>query len=205
MSISRRSLLVVVGGAAATGALAQGGDPRMADRALGLASAPVTVTEWFSLTCPHCAAFHRDSMPRIKAELIQPGKLRMLFRDFPLDQVALTAAMVSRSLPAERYEPFIAALLASQDRWAFNRQANPVEELAKLAALAGLGREAFNAAVADQGLRNAILAAQEEASKVYRVESTPSFIFNGPAAKDRRESGGRSPDEFVRLVAAATG
>lgn len=181
------------------------GDPRFAERSIGLAGAPVTVTEWFSLTCSHCAAFHRDSMPRIKAELIETGKLRMVFRDFPLDQVALTAAVVARSLPMARYEPFVSALLASQDRWAFNRQANPVEELAKMAALAGLGREAFNAAIADTELRAAILKGQEEADKMFKVDSTPSFIFNGPAAQNRRESGGRSPDDFVRLVAAAAG
>jgi protein-disulfide isomerase len=186
-------------------ASAQGADPRMGERSLGKADAPVTVTEWFSLTCPHCAAFHRDSLPRIKAELIDTGKMRLVFRDFPLDQVALTAAMVSRSLPPERYEPFVAALLASQDRWAFNRQANPMEELAKLAALAGLSRDAFNAVAADQGLRTAILKAQEEADKVYHVDSTPSFIFNGPGAKDRREAGGRSPEDFAKLVAAAAG
>ena len=103
------------------------GDPRMAERGLGRADAKVVVTEWFSMTCPHRAAFHRDSLPRIKSELIDTGKMRLVFRDFPLDQAALTAAMVSRALPAERYEPFVAALLASQDRWAFNRQANPTE------------------------------------------------------------------------------
>ena len=181
------------------------GDPRMAERGLGRADAKVVVTEWFSMTCPHCAAFHRDSLPRIKSELIDTGKMRMVFRDFPLDQAALTAAMVSRALPAERYEPFVAALLASQDRWAFNRQANPTEELAKMAALAGLGRDAFNAVIADQGLKNAILKGQEEGDKTYKIDSTPSFIFNGPGAKDRRESGGRAPDDFAKLVALAAG
>ena len=100
---------------------------------------------------------------------------------------------------------FIAALFASQDRWAFNRQANPMDELAKLAALAGLNRDSFNAVVADQGFRAAILKGQEEADKVYKVDSTPSFIFNGPGAKNRREAGGRTPDDFAKLVAAAAG
>ena len=177
----------------------------MAERSIGQASAPVVVTEWFSLTCPHCAAFHRDSLPRIRTELVDTGKLRLVFRDFPLDQVALAAAMVSRALPVERYEPFISALFASQHRWAFNRQVNPIEELAKLAALAGLSRDAFNAVVTDQGFRAAILKGQDEADKVYHVDSTPSFIFNGPKAKNRREAGGRTPDDFAKLVADATG
>lgn len=184
---------------------AAGGDPRMAERGLGRTDAPVTVTEWFSLTCPHCAAFHRDSLPRIKTELIDTGKVRLVFRDFPLDQVALIAAMVARALPPERYEPFISALFASQDRWAFNRQANPVEELAKLAALAGMSRETFNGVVNDQAFKAAILKGQEEADKTYKVDSTPSFIFNGPKARNRKEAGGRTPDDFAKLVAEAAG
>jgi protein-disulfide isomerase len=180
-------------------------DPRMAERAIGSATAPVTVTEWFSLTCPHCAAFHRDSLPTIRKQLVDTGKLRLVFRDFPLDQVALTAAMVARSLPPERYEPFVAALFSTQDRWAFARGVNSTEELAKMAALAGMSREAFNAAIADQDLRTAILQAQDVADKTYHVDSTPSFIFNGPNAKDRREAGGRSPEDFARLVAEAAG
>ena len=91
-------------------------DPRLTDRSVGRADAPVTVMEFYSLTCPHCAAFYRETFPRIKSELIDTGKLRFVFWDFPLDQVALTAAMVARTLPPERYEPFTAALLASQDR-----------------------------------------------------------------------------------------
>jgi protein-disulfide isomerase len=177
----------------------------MAPRAMGQANAPVQVVEWFSLTCPHCAAFARESLPAIKAQLIDTGKLYYIFRDFPLDQIALTAAMVARSLPAERYQPFIDALFATQDRWAFNRQVNPVEELAKMAALAGMPRERFDAAVNDQGLKAAILQGQQEADKVYHVDSTPTFIFNGPKAKDRREAGGRSPQDFGKVVAEVAG
>jgi protein-disulfide isomerase len=177
----------------------------MAERAIGIATAPVTVTEWFSLTCPHCAAFHRDALPRIRTEVIATGKARLVYRDFPLDQLALTAAMVARSLPGERYEAFVGALFASQDRWAFNRSVNPMEELAKMAALAGMGRDNFNATVADTALKNAVLAGQAEGDKTYRVDSTPTFIFNGPGAQNRREAGGRSPDDFAKLVAAAAG
>ena len=178
-------------------------DPRMAERSIGSPTAPVTVTEWFSLTCPHCAAFHRDALPRIRTEVIAPGKARLVYRDFPLDQLALTAAMVARALPGERYEAFVGALFASQDRWAFNRSVNPIEELAKMAALAGMSRDNYNATIADAGLKTALLKGQEEADKIYHVDSTPTFIFNGPGAKDRREAGGRSPDDFAKLVAAA--
>ena len=95
------------------------------------------VMEFFSLTCTHCAAFHKEIFPRVKRELVETGPIRMVWRDFPLDQLALAAAAVARSLPAERYEGFIGALLSSQDRWAFTR-GDPTEELAKMAALAGM-------------------------------------------------------------------
>lgn len=205
MPISRRILLAVGTAALATPAWSQSSDPRMADRALGKPDAPVTVMEFFSLTCPHCAAFHREVFPEVRSKLIDTGKLRMVFRDFPLDQVALMAAQVARSLPPERYEPFVAALFASQDRWAFARGVDSKAELAKMAALAGLSRSAFDAAVADQGLKAAILQGQEEGDKIYHVDSTPSFIFNGPGAKNRRESGERGYDEFAKLVASAAG
>ena len=207
MILARRTLfaaglsLLPLGRALAqsTGAAsAANGDPRMADRALGPGDAKVTVQEFFSLTCSHCAAFQRDTFPRVKAELIDTGRIRYVFRDFPLDQVALTAAMVARSLPADRYEPFVSALLSSQDRWAFTRTANPTDELAKMAALAGLSRQAFNAAISDDGLRRAILAVQAEGEKRYRVDSTPTFIFNG-----RSKSGAISYDEFLKAVEAA--
>ena len=180
-------------------------DPRMGERSVGRADAPVTVTEWFSLTCPHCAAFQAESFPGIKTQLLDTGKARIVYRDFPLDQVALTAAMVARALPADRYEPFVAALFQTQNRWAFARGVNSTDELAKMAALAGMSRPTFDATIADQALRTAILKDQDVADKVYHVDATPTFIFNGPAQKDHRESGGRTPDDFAKLVAAAAG
>ena len=177
---------------------AQDADPRMADRSIGSADAKVVVTEWFSLTCSHCADFQKRTFPDVRKLLIDTGKIRYVWRDFPLDQVALTAAMVARALPAERYEPFITALLGSQDRWAFARGVNAVEELAKLAALAGLSRERFNATVGDAGLKNAILAAQDEAEKKAGVNSTPSFVMNG-----KLTPGAVSIVDFAAAVAAA--
>jgi protein-disulfide isomerase len=186
-------------------AQAASSDPRMGDRVIGVATAPVTVHEFYSLTCPHCARFALDVLPQIKKELVDPGKLRVVFRDFPLDQLALTAAAIARSLPAERYEPFVITLLASQDRWAFARGINNTEELFKRAALAGMSREAFNATINDTALKNAILAGQEADTKTYSIDSTPTFIFNGPGVKNRREAGERSYQEFADLVAKAAG
>lgn len=177
---------------------AQGADARMTDRALGAADARVVVVEWFSLTCSHCAAFQKDTFPEVRSKLIDTGRVRYVWRDFPLDQVALTAAMVARALPAERYEPFISALLASQDRWAFARGVNSTEELAKLAALAGLSRATFNATIADAELKRAILTAQDEGEKKFGVASTPSFVMNG-----KLTSGAVSFAGFAKAVDAA--
>jgi len=174
-------------------------DPRMAERSLGSADAKVVVNEWFSLTCSHCADFQKTTFPAVKAKLIDTGRVRYVWRDFPLDQVALAAAMISRALPAERYEAFITTLLATQDRWAFARNVNPTEELAKIAALAGMPRKTFDATLADEGLRMAILNAQDEADKVLKVASTPTFVING-----RLLPGAVTFDAFDRTVTDAT-
>ena len=98
----RRTLLAAAGAMTAVPALAQTTDPRLGERSMGRADAPVTVVEFFSLTCSHCGAFHRDTWPRVKAELVEKGRIRMVWRDFPLDQIALRAAAVARAFPAER-------------------------------------------------------------------------------------------------------
>ncbi len=192
MPTTRRLLLTATGAllaARAVPALAQSAteaapastDPRMADRADGKPDAPVTVTEWFSFTCPHCAHFTADVFPEIKAKLIDTGKLRVVFKEYPRDQVDLMAAMVARSLPPDRYEAFKDTLLASQARWAFARGVEPKEELAKMAALAGMSRAMFDSVTADAALRAAILADQAQAEKTYEINSTPTFVVGGHA------------------------
>ena len=206
MSLSRRLLLLTPAALALPAARARADDdPRMAERSVGSATAPVTAREYFSLTCPHCARFAAETFPQIRKSLIDTGKLRWVFEDFPLDQVALTAAMVARALPPDRYEPFVMALLASQMRWAFARDVNNTEELGKMAALAGMSRDTFEKTINDTKLRDAILTGQDQAEKKYHVDSTPTFILSGPKQKDRSESGEMSYDAFVKAVAAVGG
>ncbi len=202
MPLTRRSILSLVGAAAgclgwqqAHAQTAQAGDQLKTERTLGDPSAKVTVLEFFSLTCTHCAAFSRETMPEVEKELIAPGKVRFVYHDFPLDQVALTAAMVARYLPPERYYPFITALFATQDRWAFARGVNNTEELWKLAALAGMSRATFDKAVADTDLRNWILQQQQADQDKWKIDSTPSFVING-----QRYSGEMSYDAFRKLI-----
>ena len=199
MPLTRRLILAMPALAAAP-ALAQTADPRMAERGTGRPDAPVTVTEFYSLTCSHCAAFHRNTYPEVKRDLIETGALRLVWVDFPLDQIALAAACVARSLPAERYEGFIGALLANQDRWAFTR-GDPREELAKMAALAGMSRGKFDEALADDGLKRAILTQRQTAEQQYNVSATPSFSFKG--RKTVNQSGDMGFDRFKTLVEEA--
>src|SRR5271165_6506029 len=110
MPSTRRTLLIAATSAIVPAVLRPGAaraeDPRETPRFMGSPDAKVTATEWYSMTCPHCARFAAEVFPQIKAQLIDTGKLKYVFGDFPLDQLALTAAMVARTLPADRYEPF---------------------------------------------------------------------------------------------------
>ena len=148
-------------------------------RTMGDPNAKVHVEEYFSLTCTHCAAFQRETFPQVKKDLIDTGKVFYEWHDFPLDQVALTAAVVARALPPDRYEPFINVLLTTQDKWAFARDVNSTEELAKLAALAGMPRSTFDKAINDDAMKKAIIASQDQAQKDHDVNSTPTFLING--------------------------
>ena len=201
--LSRRNLLTLAAGsgliAAGLPVLARADEASAtAERSVGSKDAKTVVGEYFSLTCTHCAAFAQETMPRIKSELIDTGKLRWVYHDFPLDQVALTAAMVARSLPVDRYEPFVNALFASQDRWAFARGVNSNEELAKMAALAGMSRASFDAAIADTTLRNWILQQQQADQDKWKIDATPSFVVN-----NQKYVGERSFEAFSKLLPAS--
>jgi protein-disulfide isomerase len=190
MPLLRRTLLAAAPALALPGlARAAADDPTESPRTLGQADAPVSVVEFYSLTCTHCAEFDRDVLPKVQKNFIATGKLFYEFYDFPLDQVALMAAMVARSLPPVRYAPFVSALLSSQDVWAFARGVNYTEALAKMAALAGMARPQFDQAIADQKLKDWILNRMNEAQQRFGIDSTPTFVFSGPKVKDRREVG----------------
>ena len=190
---SRRTLLTLAAACAFPG-LARADDPR-AERFIGSADAKTTVLEFFSLTCSHCAAFAQTTLPRVKSELVATGKVKWVFHDYPLDQIALLAAQIARYLPVERYEPFIDALLATQDRWAFARDANHTEVIWKTAALSGMSRAAFDQAVADASLREWILKQQQADQDKWKIDATPSFVINGS-----KYTGEMNFDSFVKLI-----
>ena len=204
MLFSRRTLLRVVPSGVALGALglpaaaawADDNDPK-AERFIGKPDAKVVVDECFSLTCTHCAAFAQGTMPDVKKNLIDTGTVRWVFHDYPLDQAALTAAMVARYLPVDRYDPFINALFASQNRWAFGRNTDPTEELWKVAGLAGMSRSTFDKAIGDSSLRSWILSQQKADTEKWKIDSTPTFVVNG-----QKYAGDMSYDAFKKLIPA---
>ncbi|OUJ11656.1 thioredoxin domain-containing protein [Acetobacter sp. DsW_059] len=190
MLFSRRSLLVttttaLLTGAASRAALAQssaansaGTDTRFTPRTLGNPNAKAVVEEWFSLTCIHCAGFAQETLPEVKKNLIDTGKVFYIFHDFPTDQLATVAAMVARSLPPERYEPFVNSLLSNLDRWAYVKDSSPIDALQKMAAFAGMSGDTFQKVLNDQQLMQFIMNEQSDAEAKYQINATPSFRFN---------------------------
>lgn len=175
-------------------------DPRMGPRVIGSPDAKVIVDEWFSLTCSHCAHFAQEIFPQIRKNLIDTGKIRYRFHDFPLDQVALLASMVSRSLPADRYEPFVTDLLDHQDQWAFAQNIDPVAELKKRAALFGVSAAEFDKINADNALRESIINKQDHDGAFLQIQGTPYFRINDVPAPDVVGS----YDDFAKAVAKAS-
>lgn len=185
--------------AAATAATAAQTAAWEGTRALGDKNAKFVVEEWFSLTCTHCADFAQNTFPEIRKKLIDTGKVHWVFRDFPLDKVALEAAQVARALPPDHYATFILALFADQDRWAFASGVDYTKALWQMAALDGLDRPTFDAAVGDTALRDWILAQQTMAEKKWKIDATPSFVING-----KMVAGEMPYDSFVKQLPGLT-
>ena len=157
---------------------AQSGEQLFADdRILGNADAPITIIEYSSLTCPHCAKFHKDTLPDVKDKWVETGKARIVYRHFPLDGLALRAAMVADCMDGERYFTFLDALFHGQKLWA--QASDPVQALSQVAALAGLNGERFEACIEDESQANAILERRKHGENTYGIGSTPTFIVNG--------------------------
>jgi protein-disulfide isomerase len=147
------------------------------DRILGNPDARITIVEYASLTCPHCANFAKDVLPEIKKEWIDTGIAKLVFRDFPLDEAALRAAMVARCAPPERYYAFVDTFFAAQDKWV--RGSDYRGALARLAKLGGLDQGEFEACIKNTELENKIVEGRLKAAQELNVSSTPAFFVNG--------------------------
>ena len=193
-SISRRDLPV---GAAAAGLLALAPSLALAagpakipmadllapdalpDIWLGQADAPVTIIEYASMTCSHCAAFHEETYPKLLKDYIETGKVRFVLREFPLDPLATAASMLARAAGDKR-PAMVSLLFAQQKNWAF--VAKPLDALEQMVKQAGISTETFQKVLGDKELRQNVLTVRQRAAEKFGVDSTPTFFING----DRR-------------------
>lgn len=153
--------------------------PLLGRRGVGNPDAPVKIQEFFSLTCNHCATFHNDVYPAIKQKLIDSGQVYFVYEEFPLNGPALYGSMIARCLPEERYEGFLDLLLKNQEKWAFGGDFKSA--LKQNAMLAGMAEDEFEACFNNEELQKQIANNIKEASDVWKISSTPSFVFNDGA------------------------
>ncbi|MFC6445390.1 DsbA family protein [Shinella zoogloeoides] len=171
------------------------------DMALGEANAPVTIVEYMSTTCPHCAAFHNNTFDAIKEKYVDSGKVRFILREFPFDPRAAAAFMLARCNPqdttklteAAQYFPMISMLMKQQETWAGAQDGR--EALLQMSKLAGFTQESFQACLTNQKLLDDVNAVRERGAKEFGVAATPTFLING-----KRYSGDMSVDTMSALI-----
>lgn len=156
------------------------------DIVVGKADAPVTIVEYASMTCGHCAHFHNKVFPELKTKYIDTGKVRLIMREFPLDNLAAAASMLARCAGGEKTQSLIKTFFAEQENWAFVR-GNPVPALFKIAEGEGMTKEQFDKCLTDQKLLDGITATRDTASKTFGVSSTPTFFINGKRMEERSD------------------
>ena len=149
----------------------------VAEMVMGRDDAPVTMIEYSSLACPHCAAFHRDVLPKIKETYIDTGKVRLIYRDFPLGGLALAAAMLARCGGSAKFFGFIEVLYRSQAQW--SSADDPSRELARVARFAGISQKDFEACLVNEPLMTDIRERAADAQQKFGIDSTPTFIIEG--------------------------
>jgi protein-disulfide isomerase len=172
------------------------------DHAVGDANAPVTMIEFSSLTCPHCADFHVKTLPQIKKDYIDTGKVKLIIRDFPLNGPAFAAAMMARCTKPERRNQFIEVLFANQDSW--SKSSDPKSALARIGKLGGLSQADFDRCTSDKALFEGIQKVQLEAQDKYDVNATPTFIITSSKNSGSEKISGSQPYEvFEKAFAKA--
>jgi len=176
---------------------------RPEDHVLGSADAPVTIVEYASMTCPHCAAFHADTMPKLKSEFVDKGQVRLVFRPFPLDNLALRASLLAECVPGDGYFDVLNTMFAGQKDWV--QAENPLDSLRAIGKTAGIEEGKIDGCMTDEKATERIAAAYKEAIDVYGVNSTPSFIingkkYNGALPFDDLESGGTKVSGMSTII-----
>src|SRR6187551_3978838 len=162
------------------------------EMAMGSDKAPVTVIEYASMTCPHCAHFQETTFPELKKRYIDTGKVRYIFREFPLDPLAAGASMMARCADKDKFYPLIETLFQQQTKWAVEK---PIPQLMAIAKQAGIGEQTFNSCLSDQKMLDAIQAEQKRATDKFGVNSTPTLFING-----KKQIGGMSIDDLAKVI-----
>ena len=208
--VIRRTLLaglaaVVMGFAGAAGASAQtvSADELavpgpLGDIELGNKNAKVTIIEYASMTCSHCATFHEKTWPILKQKWIDTGKVRFILREFPLDPLATAGFMLARCAGNDKYYPIVDLLFSQQKNWAFSNK--PVEALLSLVKQAGFSQESFEACLKNQQIYDAVNAVRDRAAQKLGVSSTPTFFINGQVQR-----GAMTVEELDKILTPLVG
>jgi len=165
------------------------------DMVLGNDKASVTIIEYASMTCPHCANFQQNTFPELKKRYIDTGKVLYIFREFPLDNLAAAASMLARCAgkdDKEKYFALVDTLFHQQRQWAIEK---PIPPLLAIAKQAGFTEQTFNACLANQQILDGIESVRKRAVETFKVQSTPTFFINGTAYP-----GAMSIDEMAKLI-----
>ena len=161
---------------------------------LGNTNAKVTIVEYASMTCPHCAAFHATTYPELKKKYVESGLVRFVFREFPLDPRAGAASMLARCAGPDKYFQMLEVLFKRQEQWAFVK-GSPIDELKSIARQTGMSEDAFNTCINDKKMLEALEVIRNRGSEQYGVSSTPTFFING-----KKLSGGQDLAAFDKII-----
>lgn len=168
------------------------------DLALGSPDAPVTVVDYSSLTCGHCGTFHNETLPRIKQDYVDTGKVRFVFVDFPFDGLGLAGAKLVRcAAPAARW-PLLDLMFKTQGTWIKSQR--PLDELLRMAGMAGMPRPAAETCLGDKDLETEILTRIQDGGQRHGINSTPTFLVNG-----QKLIGNQPYDAFKAAIDRALG
>jgi len=165
----------------------------LGDKILGDENAPVTIVEYASMTCGHCANFHKSTYPALKEQYIDTGKARFIFREFPLDPVAAAAFMLARCAPQDKYFEIVDTMFENQRSWAFTD--NPYQSLLDFSKQIGFTQESFEECLTNQGLLDAVNAVKDRGANEFGVNSTPTFFING-----EKHSGALSIENMGKII-----
>tara|TARA_B100000029_G_scaffold413881_1_gene417077 strand:- start:197 stop:805 length:609 start_codon:yes stop_codon:yes gene_type:complete len=149
------------------------------DFVIGSLNAPITIIEYASLSCSHCADFHVNKLPKLIEEFVDTGKAKIVFRDFPFNWPALVGSMILRCVPSELRYQYTEALYQLQSKWVVRDKVKIKQELYKIMQSGGMTKEQFNECLGNKELENLILQGIMDAQEEFNIKSTPSFIING--------------------------